>query len=265
MGSKMINKNILAAFIVATTATPLMAQGISGISVELGSTAFTEDDVDFGMADLKGTAEFNIGSQFAVGASLGLYSFAGDDLAVDDGELDTTSFTLHGLYLPSPDTALGLFVTSESADYLDDPVNAIGVEFGALTQSSKFDAYYGITDLEFGDDEYTFGGFSAEFGSGQGWNGGFTYDAFSPVLINVIETGSIIEGRRTNYAFHAGYDFRNGVGVTASFGRVGLSGDEGDTNIVALDPQSYVGLRVDYNFGPKGGTFTDNRTLLGIF
>ncbi|MCK0094530.1 hypothetical protein MWU60_03015 [Yoonia sp. F2084L] len=261
----MIYKSILTAFIVATTATPLMAQGISGISVEWGSTVLTEDDRDFGMGDLKGTAEVSLGTQFALGASLGIYAFTGDDIPFDDGELDTTSFTLHGLYLPSPDTAFGLFVTSESADYLDDPVNAIGVEFGALTQTSKFDVYYGITDLEFGDDEYTFGGFSAEFGSGQGWNGGFTYDAFSPVLISVIETGSIIEGRRTNYAFHAGYDFSNGVGITASIGRIGLSGEEDDVEIVAQDPQSYFGLRVDYNFGPKGGTFTDNRTFLGIF
>lgn len=261
----MTYKSIFAACVVATTATPLIAQDILGVSTEFGTLALTEDDADYSTVRLKGTAEVGITQQFAVGASLGYYAFDGDDLAVDDGDADTASITLHGLYLPSPDTAVGVFFTSESADSLDDAVNSVGVQFGALTASSKFDVYYGVSDLEFDDEEYTFGGFSAEFGSGQGWKGGFSYDAFSPILINVVNTGSIIEGRRTNYAFHAGYDFSNGVGVTASIGRLGLSGEEDGVNIDALDPQSYVGLSLDYNFGPKAGTFTDNRTLLGIF
>ncbi len=260
-------KTLIAVLLATAATTPVNAQNIqlNGVSAEWGSIAIAEDGRELGQGTLKGTAEVGITEQFALGASLGYYAIVGDDLGTSVEDITSTSITVHGMYLPSPNTAIGVFAGTESTDDIDDNVNVVGLEFGALTQSSKFDVYYGITDLEFGDEEYTFGGFSIEFGRGQGWNGGFSYDAFSPVSIFVTDTGSFIEGRRTNYAFHAGYDFSNGIGLTGSLGRLGLSGEEGDTDIVAEDPQTYVGFSLNYNFGPKGGTFTDNRTLLGIF
>lgn len=131
-------KNLLAAVVgLAATSTMAQAVEITGGSVGLSYSAFTED-TDFNKLSLSGSVEVgfnqNISAQFDAGTD-----------ALGFTNVDAVSFGLHGIYHMSDQTSFGAFYTIEKAEYdgFDDDGDIIGVEFGHEVGLTEFEGYLG--------------------------------------------------------------------------------------------------------------------------
>ena len=159
-----------AALLAVAGTTPALAQQFNGGSVSGLYKENTDDGSDFGGLSFQGGIEFGLGTSFAIGANLAAFEYS------DFSDDETLNLTLHGMYMLSPNSALGLCVGQDTTDFTD--VTTYGVEGGTTSGQGRFEGYYGIAEVdEFSDADITIAGFVAEVGFGNGFAVGIEYES----------------------------------------------------------------------------------------
>lgn len=251
----MTKKSIITATLIAATATPVMAQDISGASVSGTYRQYTDDTVDSSVLSLEAGVEVGLASAFAVGANVAFID--GDDI----GE-GATSGTLHGMYMYSPNSALGVFAATGTDDNVD--ATTFGIEVGSASQVTKFEAYYGIADSDdFGGEDISIAGFNFEFEIASGFSLGLDYSSFT-IADGVIVPGGTDPDDLTfsDTSVIARYAFAEGASVYAEFGQISASATSGGTTFVSTNELEYIGIGAEYKLG-RGNIFSD-RSYVGF-
>ncbi len=253
----MKNTTIAAALLVLASSVPAMAQDISGASVTGKYKSFTEDDVDIEVTSLFAGIEVGLAPSFAIGGNLATFNFAN----VDDSVFNAT---IHGMYMLSPDSAIGLFVAQDSQG--DDEGTLYGIEGGGGSANTQYEAYYGVVDSDdFGTNDLSIAGFNFMFNVGGGFSLGIDYESYT-VADGVIPPGETTAEDLTlsDTALVGRYQFENGASVFAELGQISRSTSTDDTDFVSVDPAEYVAIGATYSFGRSSGNLLSNRTIVGF-
>lgn len=252
----MTKKSIITAALIAAVATPVMAQDITGASVSGAYRQYTDDDIDSSVLSLEGGVEVGIASAFAVGGNLAFID--GDDL----GE-GATSATLHGMYMYSPNSSVGVFAATGSDDNVD--AATYGIEIGSASEVTSFEAYYGIADSDdFGGEDVSIAGFNFEFEISSGFSLGLDYASFT------IADGVILPGETSaddltfsDTSIVARYAFAQGASVYAEIGQIGASATTSSgASFTSINELEYIGIGAEYKLG-RGNIFSD-RSYVGF-
>lgn len=251
----MTNKSLITAVLIAATATPAIAQEINGASVEGVYRQYTDDDIDSAVVSIEAGVEVGIASAFAVGGNFAFVD--GDDI----GE-GAASGTLHGMYMYSPSSAIGVFAATGTDDNVD--ATTYGIEFGGASQVTSFEAYYGIADSDdFGGEDVNIAGFNFAFEISAGFSLGLDYSSFT------ISDGVIVPGATSpddltfsDTSIVARYAFAQGASVFAEVGQISASATSGGATFVSVNELEYVAIGAEYKFG-RGNIFSD-RSYVGF-
>lgn len=253
----MTKKYIIAVAVVAATATPTVAQEISGASVSGAYKYFTDDDADLEITSLRAGIEVGLAPSFAVGGNFATFN---------NGDSEDTVFnaTLHGMYMLSPDSALGLFAAQEANEDAD--VTMYGFEGASSSVNTHLEGYFGFVDSDdLSDNDLTIAGFSFEFNISGGLMVGIDYesyrieDGFAPPASAPLEDLTI-----RDTALTARYQFDNDLSVFAELGQINSTATSGDTVFVSAEDAEYVTIGATYSFGRSGGNLLGERTILGF-
>ena len=239
----MTYKIFTAAAVAAAISSPVVAQELQGASVSgiiVSLDGETTTSVDAG-------ADVALGRGFAVGANLGFYNDSTSDDTFING-------TLHGMYMLSSTSALGLFVARDSVDGAD--ADNFGIEYGFGSDRGRFEAYYGGIDDDSGIDQAIVG-LSFEAAVSPSFFLTFDYDAL------VLADGEVGAGIGTG-AFGARYQFEGGASIYAEVGSIAVSVTDGETTESASS-DTFIGIGAEMNFGRKSGALFSNRTIIESF
>jgi hypothetical protein len=195
---------------------------------------------------LSGNIDVSVMPQFGAGASI--------EAVQTDSEDDDTflNMTLRGMYMPSPQSAYGLFIATETQGDLD--AISYGIEGGLNTGNVAFEAYYGITDIDGADSDQSIAGFEIEVSVGERIALGLIYDSSS---ISVDGTDADVNFSDT--AVFASYEFLDGFEGFAEIGRIGSSVETGGTTFTSEDDADYIAVGATYKF--ENGAFFDARSF----
>ncbi len=244
------------ACIAMLCTTPALAQQFNGGSISAQYKQFTNDDDDQEIFSLLGSAELGLGGAFALGGNFSSFDSGG----FDDNEV--LNATLHAMYMTSPNSAVGLFAAQDIADFSDS--TNYGVEIGARSERSRFEAYYGFAELDDAPDvDFTIAGVLFEFGIGNGFSLGLQYESYTA------EDGIIFNGANEDLTFgdtaiFAQYQFNDGPSLYAELGQISTRFSSGDENFTTGGDLEYIGIGASYAIGRNGGTVFGDRTLVGF-
>ena len=235
----------------------MLAQDISGASVSGKFLQFTDETVDTNLTKLDAGVEVGLASAFAVGGNVALIGGDGVDSNI-------TNFTAHGMYMFSPNSALGLFAAQDSDD--DASATIYGIEFGTASDTTQFEAYYGaVSSDDFDDEGLTVAGFNVAFELAQGFSLGLDYESFTVQDAVVLTLGGPLEDLTLNdIALTASYQFTAGPSVFAELGQISASASSGGVSYVSVNEVEYVAVGVKYTFGRGTGNIFGNRTYFGF-
>ncbi|WP_108814270.1 hypothetical protein [Loktanella sp. Alg231-35] len=250
----MYKTTTIAALAIASFATPTIAQDINAASVSAAYTSYTDDNFDSSFTNLEAGIEVGLASAFAIGGNLAVY---GGDL--DDGAANAT---VHGMYMMSPDTALGGFVGLDSKGDFD--ATLYGIEFGTGSESTRAEAYYGVIDSDDLTGDFSVAGFSFEFAIAPSFTLGIGYEAFT-IADGFTPPGTTVSEDLTysDTSLIARYLFEGGTSVFAEIGQVGFSAATDDTLYVSANDLEYFAIGAEYAFGRATGTLLGERTFVG--
>ncbi len=224
-----------AAALFALSAPATLAQQVTGGSLTLSHSAFT-DDGDFAKTSLGGSVELGFSREFGLQADVGLNRLnAADETA--------TNLVLHGIYHLSEDTSAGLFL---GLDHIDgESQSFVGLEFGHQSGRTGFEGYLGRA--EDSGVSGTMLGLSTRYAVTEGAGIGLSVDR-----------GEVEDVRLTRYSLNG--DIAVAPNMTI-FGEVGtLHGSVPG----ASDSEGYVKLGGKITFGAKRGTTFGQRSLLNV-
>lgn len=251
----MYKNTTIAALVIASFATPTLAQDINAASVSAAFTSYTDDEFDNTYTNLKAGVEVGLASAFAIGGNLTVYG--GED--IDDTFINGT---VHGMYMMSPNTAFGGFLAQDSTNDFD--ATLYGVEFGTGSESSRAEAYYGVVDTDDLSGDFSVAGFSFEFAVAPRFTLGIGYEAFT------IDDGFTPPGSTdpeditySDTSLIARYQFEGGTSVFAEIGQVGFTSATDDVVFVSANDLEYFAVGAEYAFGRPTGTLLGERTYLG--
>lgn len=211
-----------------------VAQELRGAEIDLGYSAFL-DETDVSKWSLKGSGEFMVGSAFSVQGDLIFSQF-------NETDTDLTNLVVHGIYnFPTPN-ALGFYVGRD--DFEGEDATIYGIEGNHGTRAFQFQWYVGQVDGD-GEDALNFG-FDSWAEAGPNWLLGFHFDRLSPDNADV---------DLTTYSISARYDLTESASLYAQLGSADV--DVG----FASEDETFIGLGVRFNFGPRGGTTMGYRSL----
>jgi hypothetical protein len=250
----MYKNTTFVALVIASFATPTLAQDISAASVSAAYTSFTDDNFDDSYTNLKAGVELDLSSTFAIGGNLATYG--GD---VDDGLLNATA---HGMYMMSPNTAFGGFVAQESGGDYD--ATLYGIEFGTGSESTRAEAYFGVVDSDDLTGDFSVSGLSFEFAVAPSITLGIGYEAFT--IADGFTPPASTDTEDLTYSdtsLIARYLFDGGASVFAEIGQVGFSASTDDTTYVSANNLEYFAIGAEYTFGRPTGTLLGERTFAG--
>ncbi len=248
-----------AAALMAITSTSALAQGFAGASVEGEFRNYYGDDRDSSSFSLDAGVDFTINSDIGFG---GNFSTGRDD----DRDVEYTNGTVHGYYAVTESAAFGLFVASDSADDLESTI--YGVEFGGRTERSRYEFYFGRSDLEnaAGEDDLRIFGASFEFGTSNGFAFGLHHESILGLVSTVVGTGAVVDDVTLgDTALVARYYVTPQASVYAKAGRIGSAArdDENDVTLLGNEDARYFGVGAEFALGERGGNLFGSRTLAG--
>ncbi len=252
-------KIVLSAAIAAMIAPSAFAQGLTGASVTGEYRNYYGDDLEDTTLLLQGGVEFAVANDFGVGANLGFGRF-------DDAEdSDYTNATLHAFYMVSPTAAVGGFVARDSADNFDS--TNYGIEFGGRSNTSRYEIYYGRTDLSgdnVTDEDISIFGASFDVLVGSGISLGLQYESYTG-LEGTAESGATVDDvTLSDTSVIARYNVTPAASVYGEFGTIGANAFEGDTTFVSDDDIRYFGIGAEFTFGGQRGNIFGERSLAGF-
>lgn len=224
---------VAAAFVVA--APGAMAQQVTGGSITLSHSAFTEDS-DVSKTSLTGSVEVGFSRDFSVQFDLG-----GSRLNFADETV--TTGVLHGIYHLNANTSAGVFVGLDRA--AGESLNFVGFEFGHMAGRTGFEAYVGR-----GEEQGVSGtliGLSTRYAATEQLGVGVSLDQMDVGPLNA-----------TRYSLNGDYAVTSNVKV---FGEIGAARAE----VLGLsDSEGYVKIGGKFTFGAKRGTTFGQRSVLNI-
>ena len=236
----MSHKVILGIVAGCLATTSALAQDAVNGTVKGTFHSFDEAN----LYSLEAGADMAINRNFALGGGAGFYG--GD-------EFDDTGFNLtaRGMYMISPNTAIGLFVAYDSADDFDS--TAFGAEIGYQSRGGSFEAYYGA--IEGSDDpsgiDRGYGGFAFEFAVSPNFY--LTADSQAQAITDGTTTAKI-----GTASIGARYQFAQGPSIFAEFGRIRQEIEIG--SVSDSDEEDFIGVGADFTFGRNAGTILSNRS-----
>jgi hypothetical protein len=252
-------KIVLSAAIAAMIAPSAFAQSLTGASISGDYRNYFGDDADGSSLSLEGGAEVSLGNSFAVGANL---SFGKDN----DTDADYTNGTLHALYMVSPTAAVGGFVARDSVDNADS--TNYGIEFGGRSNTSRYEIYYGATDLSgdnVTDEDLTIFGASFDVQVTNGISLGLGYESFTGLSGRSVRTGELVEDVTfSDTSIIARYNVMPNASVYGKLGKIAGNAFEGDTTFFTDNDVRYVGVGAEFTFGGQRGPIFGERTLSGF-
>ncbi|UWR24130.1 porin [Sulfitobacter sp. S190] len=148
------------------SATAAHAVEVTGGSIKLGFSAFTED-TSVNALSIEGSIEAAFNRSFSVQADLGFHDFGETDV-------DSHNLSLHAIYHVNDTTSFGAFYTAEDIEGAD--LDLFGVEAGYEMDRLEFEGYFGTGDFDDASDvDGDIFGASAryEFENGLGLTGSF--------------------------------------------------------------------------------------------
>ncbi|MCA1775811.1 MAG: hypothetical protein LC676_09440, partial [Loktanella sp.] len=136
--------NKTALFVVmATAASPVMAQSLTGGEISLGYSALTDEDLE-----TSGT-QLGISAEVAVSREIALQG----DVSYLDGEVvgfegDETSLGLHAIYHANEQASFGYFFGQDRSE--GEKSDFYGVEGGFEGDNFNLEGYFGVSQIEIG-------------------------------------------------------------------------------------------------------------------
>ena len=237
----MSHKVILGIVAGCLATTSALAQDAVNGTVKGTFHSFDEAN----LYSLEAGADMAINRNFALGGGAGFYG--GDE--VDDTGVNLTA---RGMYMISPNTAIGLFVAYDSIG--DDDATAFGAEVGYMSRGGSFEAYYGAIDSsdQPSDVDRGYGGFAFEFAVAPNFY--LTADSQAQAITDGSSTAVI-----GTASIGARYQFAQGPSIFAEFGRLRLETDIG--SVVTSAEEEFIGIGADFSFGGKSGPMFSNRAI----
>lgn len=227
----------LAAAVVLLCAPAAMAQQVTGGSLTLSHSAFTED-TDVSKTTLHGSVELGLSRDFALQFDLGANR-------LNDARETTTNVVVHGIYHLNQNTSAGLFAGMDRG--AGESLNFIGFEFGHLAGKTGFEAYAAR-----GEEQGVSGtilGLSTRYAATEQLGVGVSLDQFDVGV-----------GNATRYSVNGDYDIVSNVKV---FGEIGVL--RGSVPLAGVSgSESYVKVGGKVTFGAKRGTTFGQRSLLNM-
>ncbi len=229
-------KKLLAAVLCTAAALPQVGMA-EVVNAEVGFDygAFVGNDLSgVNKSELSGSMEYAFSPQFSVQGDMALR-------LLDDTDLDSHAFTLHGGYHLNDATAVGLFV---GRDWVENgSVDFYGAEAAGQYGLISYDGALTHVDGDGADaNALTLSGAYAlndQFDLG----GRFGY-------MDIEDTDI------TQLGVTAAYDLSPGLKMT---GEVGVMEFDGKTS------ESYIGVGIKATFGQQGGTTFDRRGFVDFF
>jgi hypothetical protein len=241
--SKLVSGTAIAAAIFAsvTTASAFEFTG-SSIGVEysrFNAKGLDEDDnpTRLERVSLTGSASFNITPTFGMQVDTGSHELGLSDMNVKN-------FGLHGYYNLSDTSAVGAFITHESAD--DDSLNLVGLEYNRAFDLFEFDVYAAQADDD--DETAKLLGTSGRYAMGERF--GLLFD-LSHLKIDTLEM--------TNLSLGTDFQISDISTVYLNSGTASLDTDEGSSN------EGFIAVGAKFSFGPNNGSTFNNRSIFGTF
>jgi hypothetical protein len=228
-------RTAMAAALVLFCAPVAQAQQVTGGSLTLSHSAFT-DDTDLSKTSLLGSVELGFNRNYGLQADLGMGR-------LNNASETVTNAVLHGIYHLSDTTSVGLFL---GLDRLDGETQSfVGLEMGTAAGPTGFEAYIGYADDD--TDSGTMIGLSTRYGVSEQFGLGVSLDHLSLSAVDA-----------TRYSVNADYAVTPNVTL---FGEVGaLNGQTAGGS----GTEGYVKLGGKVTFGAKRGTTFDQRSLLSV-
>ena len=249
---------ICAAFVLAST-NAVVAQSLYSTTVEGVYTDFDEDDLDRASTSLFAGFDAGVTPQIAIGGNLAYFD-------ADDAADTVFNATGHVMYTPSPNTAWGLFGSTEEEDDIE--LTTYGVEFASASDRTRFEGYYGgVESDDLNDIDVTIAGLSFEFQAADSIWIGLDYEAFTQQDILIVTTGGSAftdDLITSDVALTARYFFAEGASAYVEFGQISQSATNNGNTFESEDDLGYIAVGAEYSFGRQTGTFFSDRTLLGF-
>jgi len=219
---------------LAMTGTSAMAAEITGGSIQLEYSAFT-DETDFSRVGIEGSLELAFNRNFSVQADLGYQGF-------NETDLDSNVYGLHGIYHLDDVTSFGIYYTKDDTDIGD--LDIVGVEVGHEVSNVEIEAYLAYADADVADG--AFFGLSGryEFENTVGITGSFDRFDEGSIDANVLTVA-------------VDYDVTPNVNLflKAGGGEIGIDG------LGSTDFEGFVGVGAKIAFGNKRGATFEQRSL----
>ncbi len=244
----MSHKIFSAAVILAVAATPSFSQSLNGATISGNVNVFDDDSYDATNSALKAGAELGLSRDFAISGNLAVYNS-------DEVDETGTNVTLHGLYMISPTTALGVYVASDDdggANY-----EHFGVEAGFGSPQGRFEFYYGAVDglSDSSSIDTSIAGISFEFEVARNFALMLNSQAvtFSDDFNDSVTLGTTAIGGR--------YTFDNGPSIYAEIGQLGATASIDGDLFVSENDSNFFAIGAEMTFGRSSGTLMSNRSV----
>lgn len=225
----------LAAALCAASASTTVAQQVTGGSLSLSHSAFT-DDTSVAKTSLNGAVELGFSREFGVQADLGLNK-------LNSAGETATNAVLHGIYHLSQNTSAGLFLGLDRVD--GDSQSFLGLEFGHNAGRTGFEGYLGRG--EDGGESGTLFGMSVRYEMTDAAGIGLSFDRADVSIADA-----------TRYSLNGDFAVTQNLKL---FGEIGaLHGSIGNMS----DTEGYVKIGGKFTFGAKRGATFGQRSILNI-
>ncbi|MEL6839922.1 MAG: hypothetical protein AAFP85_11565 [Pseudomonadota bacterium] len=254
-----MSKHILAAAILAmVSATPTLAQQFNGGSVTGQYKQYDDDEFDLESFSFEGGVEIGLGDTFALGGNVSV--FEGSAFIEDQ----VTSATVHAMYMTSPDSAIGLFVSQDVSDFSDS--TNYGIEAGAASGATRIEGYYGVAEVDaFSDVDYTMAGFMFEVAFGNGFAAGLHYESYTVEDgVTVLATSDDEDLTIADTAVFLNYTIQGGPTLYAEYGEIEATFSNDGTDFIFENELEYFAIGARYALGREGGNIFSDRTLIGF-
>ena len=161
----------------------------------------------------------------------------------------------------APTSGVGGFVGLDSDDIGE--VTTYGIEFATGSDTSRFEAFYGIADSDDFNDDASIAGISFEFGISGGFSVGLDYESITRdnAVTLAGETEDLTFG---DTSLFARYSFADGPSVFAEVGQISASSRASDVFVRFEDEREYFAIGAEYSFGRGTGALFGDRSFLGF-
>ena len=224
----------LTATLLLTTAPAALAFEVTGGSVQLGYSTYTDNLLkDLDKTSLQGSIEVAFGPNFVMQADLGFANYGVTDE-------DSTSIGLHSIYALGDATALGLYFNSDQM--YDGSLSSMGLEMKHQAGIVGLEGYLG-----YADDNAIEGmvyGARADFDISGNTTVGLRYDGTDKDVLDLSRLS--LTGEHT---------FANGFALTAELGSADVAGS---------GSEGFVGIGAKMAFGRNRGATFNDRSVLGL-